>query len=128
MPRLVPLLQADPAGYHWFLQDAVPSWFAQDVPRQEDRLLATTQDPIRASAFDEKVSQAAWLTRPSWYLTIDADKTIYPAPQTTMDRRIGARIMHMRSSNAAFFSKPRDTAAAILDAVGRPFSLAGFFP
>ena len=117
LPGYVPLLQPDPAGYLWFPQDALPTWFAQDVSRREGRVLAATQNPIRASAFDDKVSQAAWQSRPSWYLVTDQDKMIYPDLQVTMARRIGARTTHVRSSHVPFLSKPEDTAAVILHAV-----------
>jgi len=114
----VPLLQADPDGYLWFPQDVLPVWFAQDLPDTAGKVLAATQNPIRAAAFDDKVSQVAWQTKASWYLVTDEDRMIHPALQRRMAERIGARVSSVRASHVPFLSHAQETAAIILRAVG----------
>jgi pimeloyl-ACP methyl ester carboxylesterase len=119
LPGYVPLLQADSAGYLWFPQDALPSWFAQDVPAPNAKLLAAAQNPIRATAFGDAVSAAAWAAKPSWYLVTDEDRMIAPDLQRQMAARIGARVSSVRSSHVPFISHPKETVSVVLEAVGR---------
>ncbi|MEP7295347.1 MAG: alpha/beta hydrolase [Burkholderiales bacterium] len=119
VPGYVPLLQADTAGYLWFPQEVMPSWFAQDIPAPHAMLLAAAQNPIRAAAFGDAVSAAAWAAKPSWYLVTDDDRMIAPALQRSMATRIGARVSSVASSHVPFISHPKETVAIVLDAVRR---------
>lgn len=122
LPGYVPLLSADSAGYLWFPQEALPEWFAQDLPPRQAATLASAQNPIRASAFDERVSTAAWHDKPSWYLLTEEDRMISPALQQTMATRMRARVETVRSSHVPFLSRPQSVVKIIeaaVDAVGR---------
>ncbi|OZI64129.1 alpha/beta fold hydrolase [Bordetella genomosp. 1] len=91
--------------------------FAQDVPAAQARVMAATQGPIKASAFGEPVSVAAWKTKPSWFVVSQQDRMILPALQRTMAQRIGARITELPASHVPQQSRPQDVARVILDAV-----------
>jgi pimeloyl-ACP methyl ester carboxylesterase len=117
LPEYAALLRADSAGYLHFPADALPHYFAQDLPATNARVLAATQGPIRASAFDEKVGRAAWHDVPSWYLVTEHDRMIPPQLQREMAQRIQARIREVPASHVPFASRPRETTALILDAV-----------
>jgi pimeloyl-ACP methyl ester carboxylesterase len=119
LPGYVPLLQVDSGGYLWFPQDALPNWFAQDIPAPNAKLLAAAQNPIRATAFGDAVSAAAWAAKPSWYLVTDEDRMIAPDLQRRMAARIGARVSSVRSSHVPFISHPKETVAVVLEAVRR---------
>jgi len=43
------------------------SFLAHDLPATEGLVLAAAQPPIRASALLDRVTEAAWHTKPSWY-------------------------------------------------------------
>lgn len=117
-PGYLPLLELDTEGYLWFPQEALPQWFAQDLPYVNAMTLAAAQNPVRASAFGEKVIQAAWRSKPSWYLVTDEDRMIAPSLQRMMAARMGARTTTVRSSHVPFISHPKETAAMFLEAVG----------
>jgi pimeloyl-ACP methyl ester carboxylesterase len=116
-PGYVDLLEVDPSGYLWFPQRALPDWFAQDLPAPNASVLAAAQRPIRASAFDERVTQAAWHTKPSWYLVTERDRMIPPDLQRQMAARINAHVSSADASHVPFLSRPKETTAIILDAV-----------
>jgi pimeloyl-ACP methyl ester carboxylesterase len=116
-PGYVGLLQPDSAGYLWFPQADLPHWFAQDLPAPNAAVLAATQNPIRASAFGDKVTTVAWRSKPSWYLLTEHDRMIYPALQREMAARMNARVKSIAASHVPFVSRPRETTAIILDAV-----------
>ena len=117
VPEYAALLRVDSAGYLHFPADALPHYFAQDLPAENAQVLAATQGPIRASAFADEVSQAAWHDLPSWYLVTGNDRMIAPALQREMAQRIGARTTEVAASHVPFASRPKETTAVILEAV-----------
>ena len=64
-----------PDAYGFLLIDpkAFPESFAQDVDPVAARVMATVQKPLAASIFGDKVSQAAWKSKPSRYLVSEND-------------------------------------------------------
>jgi pimeloyl-ACP methyl ester carboxylesterase len=115
----VPLLKPDSAGFVYLPEETVLSHFAQDVPKPRARVIAATQGPIRGAAFAEKVTKAAWSTKPSWYLVADDDKMIYPDLQREFAKKLGSTVTTLKTSHVPFLSKPRETAAVILAAVNK---------
>jgi pimeloyl-ACP methyl ester carboxylesterase len=116
-PPYVSLLQADSGGFLRLPAEAMTQYFAQDISAAQSRVLAATQGPIRGSAFADKVTVAAWRSKPSWYLVTEQDRMIYPQLQREMATRINARVSVVRASHVPFISMPRDTTTIILDAV-----------
>lgn len=116
-PGYATLLLVDDEGNLMFPQEALPDWFAHDLPAVHARVLAATQVPVRASAFDDRVSEAAWRLKPSWYLVADDDRMIDPQLQRAMAARIAARVTTIHASHVPFLSRPKETAAIVLDAV-----------
>lgn len=117
VPEYAALLRADSAGYLHFPADALPRYFAQDLPAENASVLAATQGPIRASAFAEAVTEAAWHDLPAWYLVTGNDRMIAPQLQRDMAQRIQARITEVAASHVPFASRPKETTAVILEAV-----------
>ena len=90
---------------------------AHDLTAIEAAVLAASQKPIRASAPLDRVTHAAWHTRPSWYGVADDDRLFAPALQRETAKRINARVVSLRAGHLPFLSKPNETAAVILAAV-----------
>lgn len=118
LPDYVPLLRADSGGYLHFPQQELPKYFAQDLPAVGANVIAATQGPIRASAFDDVVHDAAWRSKPSWYLVTDHDRMISPTLQREMAMRIKAHVHEVPSSHVPFAARPKETTAVILEALG----------
>jgi len=117
-PAYASLLEVDAEGFLWFPQADLPHWFAQDLPSAHAMVLAAAQNPVHAAVFDEKVAQAAWRSKPSWYLLTAEDRMIAPDLQRIMATRIAARTTVVHSSHVPLISHPRETAALILEAAG----------
>src|SRR5438093_443646 len=64
----------DPAGYVYLTAQGVAHDFAPDLPAAMTKVMAVTQGPIFGKAFDEKVTNAAWKTKPSWYIVAERDR------------------------------------------------------
>jgi pimeloyl-ACP methyl ester carboxylesterase len=80
--------------------------FAADVPGSVTDLMAATQRPVAASALEEKATEAAWKTIPSWDLITTQDKNIPPASQRFMAQRANAHTVEVKASHAVAVSRP----------------------
>ena len=106
------------AGGLLFLPLAVAREFlAHDLTEPEVRVIAAAQAPIRASALLDRVTNAAWRSRPSWYAVTEEDRIISPVVQRAIAVRIGAHVQFLRAGHLPFLSKPRETTQVILAAV-----------
>ena len=92
-------------------------FLAHDLPATEGLVLAAAQQPIRASALLDRVSTAAWQTKPSWYAVTEEDRMMSPALQREIASRINATVRTVRAGHVPFLSKPKETADVILAAV-----------
>ena len=107
----------DKEGFVTMSFEGISKHFAQDVPASKQRLMASVQGPIRAANFDEKVSVAAWATKPSWFIVADQDRMIQPALQLDNARKIGARTVRVPASHVPQLSQHKEVTQVILDAV-----------
>ncbi|MFS0694374.1 alpha/beta fold hydrolase [Streptomyces nitrosporeus] len=80
--------------------------FAADVPKDKARLMAAGQRPIAAAALEEKSTQAAWKTIPSWSLVTTEDRNIPVTAQRFMSARAHARTTAIDASHAVSVSRP----------------------
>jgi len=110
-------IAADASGFLRLTPEGMSKHFAQDLPTATTRVMAVTQGEIQAKAFEQKVSAAAWKTKPSWYIVSSADHMIQPALQRDMAKRIGAHVTTLNTSHVPQQSQPAKVAEVILDAV-----------
>ena len=107
----------DAGGFLYLAPSAVLEFLAHDLTATEAAVLAAAQKPIRASALLDRVTDAAWQTRPSWYGVAEEDRLFAPALQLAIARRINASVVSLRAGHLPFRSKPNETAAVIMAAV-----------
>ena len=117
VPSGIARLAADPHGFLRLPDDALREDFAQDVPPAQARIMAATQGPVQGKAFAEKVTQAAWKARPSWYIVCSQDRMIQPALQRALATRIKVSTTELATSHVPQQSQPAAVARVILDAV-----------
>ncbi|WP_413759899.1 alpha/beta fold hydrolase [Streptomyces sp. MMBL 11-3] len=65
-------------------------------------------------ALNGAVSQAAWQTRPSWYLVAADDRMIPAAAQRSMAGRAGATTVEVAASHSVYLSQP-DAVADLIE-------------
>jgi pimeloyl-ACP methyl ester carboxylesterase len=106
----------DASGFLWLTPEGVAHDFAPDLPAAETKVMAATQGPLSAKALDEKVSTAAWRTKPSWYVVAEKDRMIQPDLERAMAKKIKASTSALPTSHVAMLSRPKDVAAVILRA------------
>lgn len=107
-------IQPDKAGFLHLSAQGVADHFAPDALPEEQKLIAVTQGPIRGASFAEKVTGAAWTTKPSWYIVAAADHMILPALQVAMAAKIKAQTTTISGSgHVPMLSHPKDVAEVI---------------
>jgi pimeloyl-ACP methyl ester carboxylesterase len=70
-------------------------------------------------ALTGSVTQAAWKTKPSWYLVAKDDHMIPPDAQRFMSKRAGATVVETKGSHALYVSHPGPVAALIKQAAAK---------
>ena len=105
-----------PSGFVTLSPQAIADGFAQDLPAAKANLIAVTQGAMAGKLFEERVTAAAWETKPSWYIVAAMDRIIHPDAERAYARKIRATVVTLRTSHVAMLSMPQDVAAVILDA------------
>lgn len=84
----------------------------------------SAQGPILAAAFGTQVSNAAWKTKPSWYIVAKLDEAIPPDEERFFAKRANATTTELNTSHLAMLAKPADVAAIILARRDRALGVA----
>lgn len=88
-----------------------------DLPETEARVLAVLQPPLPAATFGEKVTQAAWETRPNWYIVSGDDRVVSVDLQREFADRMKAISSELRAGHLSLLSQPQAVAGVIIQAV-----------
>lgn len=99
-------MRPDKAGFLTVTEKGINEDFAQDLPEKERQVLAATQVPASMKTFSGTVTQAAWKTKPSWYIVASSDRAISPNAEQAMAAQIGAHTTTVDSSHVVMLSHP----------------------
>jgi pimeloyl-ACP methyl ester carboxylesterase len=109
-------LRPDAEGFLKLSRTGAFDLFAQDLDEAGKAIVYATQGPINGAALGGTLSEAAWRSRPTFYLIGDQDHAIPPAEQERMAARINATVAHVNSSHVPMLSQPAAVADFILKA------------
>ena len=108
-------IRTDEAGRKWIDPDGYPAAWAGDLDIAEARVLAATQRPIATQSFTDKVTQAAWRAKPTWFQISSNDLAQCAEVQRFMAKRMGATTIELSASHASPLSHPDEVAKLIMD-------------
>jgi len=103
-------------GFVWYDKAKFHSGFCADLPKQKAEFMADSQVPCSASVFGASIPNAAWKTKPSWYIVATEDQTIPPDAERFMAKRANAKVTEIKGSHVVFISQPKLTADVIIAA------------
>jgi pimeloyl-ACP methyl ester carboxylesterase len=109
-------IRPDADGFLKLSRAGIFDVFAQDLDDGEKELVYATQGPIHGGALGGTLTQAAWRSRPAYYLIGDQDHAIPPVEQARMAARMKASVTHVDSSHVPMLSQPAAVARFILGA------------
>ena len=109
-------IRPDAAGFLSLTPKGIATLFAQDLDPGEQAVVHATQGPINGAALGGTLTQAAWRTRPTFYLIGTDDLAILRVEQERMAERMNATIRHVASSHVPMLSHPQIVTDFILQA------------
>lgn len=116
----------DAGGYLTLTRKGADEHFVPDLPPAERALVFATQGDWNSTFLSEKVTKAAWKTRPSWFIIVN-DQMVSPAYERDAAKRIKATPVTLDAGHVPMLSKPAEVVAVIMDAVAKtgPTASAG---
>ncbi len=121
----VPPILPPQDGYLFLDRTKFAASFAADVDAEKAAFMADSQVPWGVGALSGTISEAAWRSKPSWYLVATEDKMIPPDAQRAMSKRAGSRVVEVKGSHAIYVSQPAAAAALIEQAAKGITATAG---
>jgi pimeloyl-ACP methyl ester carboxylesterase len=115
-PTALPGFLQDANGSLTLSREGVAKAFAQDLSAKEQDVVYAVQPPASKAVFGGVAVNAAWKTRPAWYVVASEDHTISPELEKRMAKRANAKTTILKSCHVAMLSKPNEVLAVILDA------------
>lgn len=112
------VIKATSDGFGFVDPGKFKAGFAADASDSDAAFLRDSQVPINMAAFEEKLTAAAWRTRPSWAVIPSEDKAFDQRMLNAMARRIGARVTRVKASHAVFLTQPK-VVAIVIDQAAR---------
>ena len=82
--------------------------------------MADSQVPWGVDALGGTITEAAWRSKPSWYLVTTEDRMIPPQHQRWMSERAGMTVEEAAGSHAIYVSQPAAVAALVEEAARDP--------
>jgi pimeloyl-ACP methyl ester carboxylesterase len=99
------VIETHASGFGYLSPARFKAGFAHDVSEADAAFLRDSQVPINMSAFESRLANAAWRSRPNWAVIATEDKAFDQAMLLHMAKRIGARITTVRASHALFITQ-----------------------
>ncbi len=103
-------------GFILLSAEGIETDFAQDLSKEEKALLVAGQTQTSGSIFGAQPSQAAWHSKPSWYIVASNDRMIAPEHEASMAKQMKATTTTLPSSHVVMLSYPNEVAKVIEDA------------
>ncbi len=109
-------LKEDKDGYLYLTDDAAANYFAQDLSKEEAALIAANQGLLNSKALGEKVTKAAWKSKPTFYAIAGNDNMTPTKLQREFAKKLGATTKETPSSHVIMISNPEVVADLIIEA------------
>jgi pimeloyl-ACP methyl ester carboxylesterase len=85
--------------------------------------MADSQVPWGVDALGGTIGEAAWRSKPSWYLLTTEDRMIPPPAQREMSARAASTVVEVTGSHSIYVSKP-DAVAEVIEKAASEVSAA----
>ncbi len=109
-------IRPDAEGFLSLTAKGINNHFAQDLPAAERKVVFATQVPWATKATTTKITNAAWKTKPSWYIVGLDDQMVPVALARAESKMIKATTIELNSSHVPMVSQPKKVADFIIAA------------
>jgi pimeloyl-ACP methyl ester carboxylesterase len=108
-----------PGGYVVLTAAGFRDHFGQDLASDETALLHATQGPFAQGSNDEKISNAAWRDKPTWFVIGENDHMLLFDLEKATAQKLGAKTLVLSSSHLPMLSQPYAVADFIQEAASQ---------
>ena len=116
-------IQADSQHFAWMSEEGILNSFADGLPMAERRLVLAVQGQTYGPMFDEKLTHAAWKSKPSWHVIATKDHTLSPAMEEADAKKAGGTAVRLPTCHVAMLQEP-DKVADVITAAAKGVALA----
>jgi pimeloyl-ACP methyl ester carboxylesterase len=109
-------IRVDAQHFASLSEDGVINDFANGLPMAERRLVLAVQGQTYGPMFDEKLTHAAWRSKPSWHVISMNDRTLSPAMEEDEAKRSGGIAVKLPTCHVAMLQEPEKVADVISEA------------
>ena len=106
----------DSHGFFELREQTILDYFAPDIPKAEAKLIAASQGKLHKDVLDQRITVAAWKTKPSWFIVSSKDQMIAPDVMRGMARRINAQTTEIATSHVPMLVQPEEVTRVIIEA------------
>jgi pimeloyl-ACP methyl ester carboxylesterase len=97
-------------GFLVLTQKGVFEDFAPDLTNQEKAILLATQGPTQGAALGATISEAAWHSKPNWFVVASNDRMIPPTQERDSAKKLNAKTLTLPTSHVPMLSRPKEVA------------------
>jgi pimeloyl-ACP methyl ester carboxylesterase len=109
-------IKVDAQHFASLSDEGVINDFAGGLPMAERRLVLAVQGQTYGPMFDEKLTHAAWKSKPSWHVISMNDRTLSPAMEEDAAKRSGGVAVKLPTCHVAMLQEPEKVADVITEA------------
>jgi pimeloyl-ACP methyl ester carboxylesterase len=109
-------IQVDGQHFARMSEEGILKCFAEGLPMAERRLVLAVQGQIYAPMLDEKLTRAAWKSKPSWHVIATKDRTLSPAMEEAGAKKSGGVAISVPTCHVAMLQEPQRVADLITEA------------
>jgi pimeloyl-ACP methyl ester carboxylesterase len=109
-------IQVDSQHFASMSEEGVLNCFADGLPMAERRLVFAVEGQIYGPMFDEKLTHAAWKSKPSWHGISANDHTLMPAMERAGAQKSHGKSVELPTCHVAMLQEPEKVADLITEA------------
>lgn len=109
-------IKADSAGYALETPEGMIQDITEDLSPADQQLSLAVESQSYAPLFDEKLTVAAWKTKPTWFLISANDRMVPAAMETANAKKMGAVTVTLPTCHMVIMQEPVKVAALIDEA------------
>jgi pimeloyl-ACP methyl ester carboxylesterase len=109
-------IQVDAQHFARMSEEGILNSFADGLPMAERRLVLAVEGQIYGPMLDDKLTHAAWRSKPSWHVIATKDHTLSPAMEEAGAKKSGGTAISIPTCHVAMLQEPQKVADLITQA------------
>jgi pimeloyl-ACP methyl ester carboxylesterase len=118
-------IQVDAHHYASMSSEGILNSFAEGLPMAERRVVLAVQGQIYGPMFDEKLTHAAWKSKPSWHVIATQDHTLSPAMEEAGAKKSNGKAFRLPTCHVAMLQEPQKVVDVIAEAASNAVNRSG---